>query len=762
MENCRFYRQRTTHYKAHQIRLCHEDAKRLPDLERLINNPHMAMVISDYAMKLLHLLFREHMAEWFGKKGIAWEGRWIIWWNEEKECLEGYRINQLCDDAHEDGELCAQNLATALKAHTVTWPEHTEFTLNSDGAGCYNGITFLARAAYFWVNYGFKIIDCCTGESGGGKDIVDRGFAVSKVVVRRGVVEGLGAMNAISAASVVVILSMHKSESETVIHYVTIPQRALDDMKPLPPNKEVRDAKLQSAAYRKIIYDPDTKLPLYILVFEQSGLDVAPFATISVDGLWASNVLVGDRSTLAKTVENAKLAPTREEVHPFADAARNRREKKERFQSKAAVAGEKESLKQKARKAQEENSLLHHCPKEGCVRSFTSHKWLEKHIDQGEHQMNGVATRKSKTAIDPTNHEEWSTWRDFAATVLSKHTIGQLEHAPLPPASTAPSSSSSTPLSAVASTAPSSSSSTPLSAVASTAPSSSSSTPLSAVADIPELMAYGCAKRSLPKAPPLHPEIKIFCHWCWMKGEQGLSKIIPKEAQKLIPLFGTQEGRDKFPGDEYWNKAFVECHGRQFFLEGEVPQDTIIRRYYNQFNQDKKSDFRMVVQTAALTPEQRKEELLQRLRDTPSLEAFFENNEHAHPRSGRLDAFGTFVKEAIESSPNSKLQYGSFKQMHLKGWYEKDSRKMTLKEKQDVVKVITTVGKNNDVPRTGVAGNIINTLQNGNHEDSDDDDDDEDQDNLFTSGITFESMMHTEAGEEDDQEEDDESQIQAG
>jgi hypothetical protein len=44
------------------------------------------------------------------------------------------------NESKEDGELVAPIIATAMLAHRIMHPEHTEVMLRTDGAGCYNGL----------------------------------------------------------------------------------------------------------------------------------------------------------------------------------------------------------------------------------------------------------------------------------------------------------------------------------------------------------------------------------------------------------------------------------------------------------------------------------------------------------------------------------------------------------------------------------------------------------------------------------------------
>jgi hypothetical protein len=306
LRNLTWYKDRYNHYIGHQARLCHENAKRKDDLQRLILDPTLIMMTIDLAMKFLSLRYREAMNDWFGKKGIAWQGVWALWYDTTLKEFLHYDINQISNESKEDGEMVAQNIATAVIAHRIVYPQHTKGILNTDGAGCYSGLGCLARIGYI---KDFQFIDASTGESGGGKSEVDRNFGVHKANVGKGVIAAMGTSDVTDAQSLADVLNSRRTSKNTSVSYVTSVVRGLKADQPIK-TAEVIKAKLQSASSRTFKYDPVTNTPVEITLRDQSCLGNASQRKINISSVWPSNVTLAQRSQAALTSPSACLVPS--------------------------------------------------------------------------------------------------------------------------------------------------------------------------------------------------------------------------------------------------------------------------------------------------------------------------------------------------------------------------------------------------------------------------------------------------------------------
>jgi hypothetical protein len=254
-------------------------------MERSKQDPSLILIVADFAMKWLPYKYRESMQEWFGKKGIAWHGIWITWWDETRNEHTGYCVNQISTDGTEDGEAVAQYLGTAIKAHMVIHPNHTRGLLDTDGAGCYCGIGLLARLGLFKTAYNFTILDASTGEAGGGKSCLDGSFGTSKMNVKRLVVAMMGSNDAMDATSLVKLLNVAEEGNGRVVSYEITIHRGKDDNQPIN-TKEVTAAGLQSKSLRVCVEDS-------IHLHAQSGLGCAASLkdVIFVPSVWLTRRL---------------------------------------------------------------------------------------------------------------------------------------------------------------------------------------------------------------------------------------------------------------------------------------------------------------------------------------------------------------------------------------------------------------------------------------------------------------------------------------
>jgi hypothetical protein len=144
---------------------------------------NQAAAVVDWKMKLLMMLYRESMLEYFGKRGIPWLGIMLIrkrsYEENQKEISErklrnlavdqehGYFAREfetmfydgITDDCKEDAWAVASHLQRAVKHFRTNYaPEIDELLLLSDGARCLSGVDLLLIMPHFYKWTGVKII----------------------------------------------------------------------------------------------------------------------------------------------------------------------------------------------------------------------------------------------------------------------------------------------------------------------------------------------------------------------------------------------------------------------------------------------------------------------------------------------------------------------------------------------------------------------------------------------------------------------------
>ena len=273
---------RNVHYFGHQARLLNESKRIVAVMDDLEQNPHKVYFDFDYAMRLLPMSYRENMVDFFGKKGISWHGVRAVWWDPVIRMHRYYLVNQISPDCKEDGQLSCSLIANVLRQHREQYPQHTVCNFGSDGAGAFSGDTFLLRIVYIFSELGMKVDAHHTGESGGGKGMVDVNFGVEKNELLKQVLRGQGAQDIVDADSAVMVLNA-RPKAYTVAYKAESERNALK-----PGGKKISG--LQSAAYRVIIYNDITRLPERIDCYLQSGLNRKPDFSIKMDGRWLATV----------------------------------------------------------------------------------------------------------------------------------------------------------------------------------------------------------------------------------------------------------------------------------------------------------------------------------------------------------------------------------------------------------------------------------------------------------------------------------------
>ena len=169
-----------------------------------------------------------------------------------------------------------------LKLHVQQFTQHTVCNFGSDGAGAYAGDSFLLRIVCIFAELGIRVEAHHTGESGGGKGMVDVNFAVEKNEILKQVLRGQGTLDIKYADSAVAVLNA-RQKPHTVAYKAELTRNSL---KPMRGNKSITG--LQSASHRKFIYDEVTKLPTRIDCYLQSGLNAKADFSIDMKGRWGS------------------------------------------------------------------------------------------------------------------------------------------------------------------------------------------------------------------------------------------------------------------------------------------------------------------------------------------------------------------------------------------------------------------------------------------------------------------------------------------
>ena len=541
-------------YVGHQTRLCHEAKAKDEIIDYLKANPGCVAVNCDFAMKVLPSSYRETMASWFGKKGIAWHGMSFVWWNPDKQCLDMYVGSQISEESKENGELVAQHIAQGLRDHRKIHPEHVTCIVGSDGAGAYSGLDLVARLPYMEAATGCRVVRVYTSEAGGGKCDLDRGFGTGKQQLKRTIAQYQGQRDVTDAQSLA--FALQTVPITGIYPYLTHTSRPLHNNKPIEPKKTaaVTKAGLQSTSY-KIIHYHENGEPNEIICYKQSQLgNVEDDGRIDISKLWKTGVpavggiiptstvdagvqvtpgSVGDREGLQRKL-------TKEERREIREAKHTKRVTKE-AQVSAIRAAEENAMEQAVAAAG-----YHKCTTVGCIREFSSLKRRDNHVATGKHQLNGNPHKRSSHAVVPDDKNTLA-FTPLVYNLLEEATRtfnGVLVQQPNP-------------------------------------------RPIGdGVVGVTRLP-FAWAKRKKLTHPKITDRFRQFMIWCYEYGEEiGHSKISPFTVRTLAKKHGTTEGHNCYPTDSYWN---VGAGGSAMtFQPSEIIEDYRIKQFFSQYGTESK------------------------------------------------------------------------------------------------------------------------------------------------------------------------------
>lgn len=229
-------------YVGHLLRKSHEVALDQRVIDSLDKDTDCVVVI-DYKMKVLSLVWRESMAHFYGKRGISLLGVAIVRYKTAAEVQQQHDAeeqrdrrssNQLffsetitefydlaTDDATEDGWASSHGLFAVLKEYKSKNPHIKNAVVLSDGAATFSGTEFFCMLAQLGALTGIYIIMHIVKEAGTGKSFLDAHFAYLMQLLLKLVADGRGNNDIKCASDLVRVLTMGKGIANSVaIHGV--------------------------------------------------------------------------------------------------------------------------------------------------------------------------------------------------------------------------------------------------------------------------------------------------------------------------------------------------------------------------------------------------------------------------------------------------------------------------------------------------------------------------------------------------------------
>lgn len=180
-------------WKSHCIRSVHQEQARQDKLSQL--KPNQALIVLDWAMKLIPIRHRETQADFFGKKGISWHVSCVIVLSDNEEISDIPTCTNTKFDVltfvHilQNGTQGWFSVAHILKdlCHNIHChlPAVTEVYMKSDNAGCYHSSSLISFIHHMNTESPVRILEYNFSEAQSGKDICDAKTSHCKMHILR-------------------------------------------------------------------------------------------------------------------------------------------------------------------------------------------------------------------------------------------------------------------------------------------------------------------------------------------------------------------------------------------------------------------------------------------------------------------------------------------------------------------------------------------------------------------------------------------------
>eukprot|EP00951_Prasinocladus_malaysianus_P013596 scaffold103069_cov34-Prasinocladus_malaysianus.AAC.2 len=269
----RRYMARTEKYIGHLIRAhVEEDLKRLRR-EGLGKDDYILVI--DWKMKFLAMVWMETQQEFFGKAGIPWHGGMAVmkYVPPEEEELESVDLDDftivffdfITDSKKEDGFAVLSMVEGMVTLMRDMYPERTKMGIESDGAGCYSGKFTRLSFPLLSELTGIQVMFHSTGEAQCNKSSLDGHFGVAGPSVAA--VVASGKQNCTTAREVVIAHKKSHAILNTVVREVVV-DRSHEGR--LDSAKAMANIPVRSIAFSTMHYDAEGKLSA-VRFFKHAG-----------------------------------------------------------------------------------------------------------------------------------------------------------------------------------------------------------------------------------------------------------------------------------------------------------------------------------------------------------------------------------------------------------------------------------------------------------------------------------------------------------
>ena len=168
-------------WKAHQLRMVHQDTARTDIIHSLQNDS--VLITQDFTMKFLPTQYREMQADFFGKRGISWH--LTVCQSKQRGELVAQTPVQIVESGLQDSHIVVTVMEHVLKTLKQEHSKLTRVVFRQDNAGCYPCTNTILASKILRKRTNMDLYQIDFSDPQGGKGPCDRKAAQIKTHVKQ-------------------------------------------------------------------------------------------------------------------------------------------------------------------------------------------------------------------------------------------------------------------------------------------------------------------------------------------------------------------------------------------------------------------------------------------------------------------------------------------------------------------------------------------------------------------------------------------------
>ena len=173
-------------WKAHQLRMVHQDTARTDIIDSLQEDS--VLITQDFAMKFLPTQYRETQADFFGKRGISWH--LTVCQSKQRGELVAQTFVHIIESGLQDSHTVVTVMEHVLETLKQEHSQLTRAVYRQDNAGCYHCANTILASKILRERTNIDLYRIDFSDPQGGKGPCDRKAAQIKTHVKQYINQG--------------------------------------------------------------------------------------------------------------------------------------------------------------------------------------------------------------------------------------------------------------------------------------------------------------------------------------------------------------------------------------------------------------------------------------------------------------------------------------------------------------------------------------------------------------------------------------------